>query len=162
MSNISAKKYLQLVEKPLGRKRSSPETDECKAFHRELQCMLTQETIANVFQYTHFPMERLRPKQPGREQNYYHGHLIQLQLMGTKKGLPDYLFVFNDNKGAMYLEFKAMKQNEPGKVTYKGTLSADQKLFQEDCKKRNIPYFVVYNKREAIEHLNNQITKLFN
>lgn len=64
-------------------------------------------------------------------------------INGTK-GLADWAFLLNDNSGrTVYLEIKA-----PGKKQ-----SQDQKDFQTDCDRRNVPYYCIDNVNDLIEIL---------
>lgn len=62
---------------------------------------------------------------------------------GTR-GLSDWAFLLEDNSGnTVYLEIK-----KPGKKQ-----SQDQKDFQADCDKRNVPYYCIDNVNDLIEIL---------
>lgn len=155
MSNINIQEYKQLIAP----KNKNHEEKECKDFHFRLKCMLHYGEIPNVFGYTHCANERFNPG--GKTSGKFYAHIEKLKAMGMKKGYPDYIFHFKDNKGVLYFEFKTWTKDKDGKTIYKSYLSPEQKLFQQECLEFNIPYHVVYTKEEAIDILQSYIKQLY-
>ena len=159
MSNMNIQEYKDLLAPKSKTKRNAHEERECKDFHYRLKCMLHYGEIPKVFGYTHSPNERFNPG--GKASGKFYAHLAKLEAMGVRKGYPDYVFHFKDNKGVLYLEFKTWTKDAQGKTVSKGYLTPEQKLFQQECLEFNIPYHVVYSKEEAIEILQSHIKLLY-
>ena len=63
--------------------------------------------------------------------------------MGMTKGIADYLVEYDGNRHA-WIEFK---RNSTSKQTIA------QKLFEEDCLNRRVPFLLTYDQEEALEFL---------
>jgi hypothetical protein len=72
------------------------------------------------------------------------GETFWRHVVNGIKGLADWAFLLNDGSGrTVYLEIK-----KPG-----GVQSQNQKDFQADCDRRNVPYYCIDNVNDLIEIL---------
>lgn len=109
------------------------ESDICKQFVNVFKTLQFYKKFPPDMRVHHIPNECLSGP----------AYIRHLLAMGMTKGIADYLVEYDGNRHA-WIEFK---RNSTSKQTIA------QKLFEEDCLNRRVPFLLTYDQEEALEFL---------